>query len=124
MIDARKQIKELLESIEYNELKVNHGYPKSISYVPLVTFIQIANTGTGMHSVVENLGFQIDIWSRTFKECISIMLMVDEKMVDLGFNRDYESPDDDGDNVDASGYCRKTLRYSSKVDTRTNSLIS
>lgn len=123
-IDARKQIKELLESIEYNELKVKHGYPKSISYVPLVTFIQIANTGTGMHSVVENLGFQIDIWSRTFKECISIMLMVDEKMVDLGFNRDYESPDDDGDNVDASGYCRKTLRYSSKVDTRTNRLIS
>lgn len=52
------------------------------------------------------------------------MLMVDEKMVDLGFNRDYESPDDDGDNVDASGYCRKTLRYSSKVDTRTNRLIS
>lgn len=52
------------------------------------------------------------------------MLKVDEKMVDLGFNRDYESPDDDGDNVDASGYCRKTLRYSSKVDTRTNRLIS
>lgn len=124
MINARAQIKELLESIDYDGLKVKHGYPKSISYVPLITFIQITNTGTGMHSVVENLGFQIDIWSRNFKECISIMQKVDEKISELGFNRDYESPDDDGDNVDASGYYKKTLRYSSKVDTRTNRLIS
>lgn len=124
MIDARGQIRELLESIDHNGLKVKMSYPKSIGDVPLITFIQIANTGTGMHSVVDNLGFQIDIWATTLDECIDIMLKVDEKMVDLGFNRDYESPDDDGDNVDASGYCRKTLRYSSKVDTRTNRLIS
>lgn len=124
MIDARGQIRELLESIDHNGLKVKMSYPKSIGDVPLITFIQITNTGTGMHSVVDNLGFQIDIWATTLDECIDIMLKVDEKMVDLGFNRDYESPDDDGDNVDASGYYRKTLRYSSKVDTRTNRLIS
>ena len=121
MIDARGQIRELLESIDHNGLKVKMSYPKSIGDVPLITFIQITNTGTGMHSVVDNLGFQIDIWATTLDECIDIMLKVDEKMVDLGFNRDYESPDDDGDNVDASGYYRKTLRYSSKVDTRTRS---
>ena len=75
-----------------------------------------------MHSVVDNLGFQIDVWATTRDECIDIMLKVDDKMTDLGFNRDYESPD--GDSYDASEYYRKTLRYSSKVDTRTNRLIS
>lgn len=122
MIDARGQIRELLESVEYEGLKVKMSYPKSIGDVPLITFIQMTNTGTGMHSVVNNLGFQIDIWAITLDECIEIMLKVDEKMTDLGFNRDYESPDDDS--VDASGFRKKTLRYSSKVDTRTNRLIS
>ncbi len=122
MIDARGQIRELLESIDHNGLKVKMSYPKSIGDVPLITFIQIANTGTGMHSVVDNLGFQIDVWATTRDECIDIMLKVDDKMTDLGFNRDYESPD--GDSYDASEYYRKTLRYSSKVDTRTNRLIS
>ena len=107
MIDARGQIRELLESIDHDGLKVKMSYPKSIGDVPLITFIQIVNTGTGMHSVVDNLGFQIDVWAT---------------MTDLGFNRDYESPD--GDSYDASEYYRKTLRYSSKVDTRTNRLIS
>lgn len=122
MIDARGQIRELLESIDHDGLKVKMSYPKSIGDVPLITFIQIVNTGTGMHSVVDNLGFQIDVWATTRDECIDIMLKVDDKMTDLGFNRDYESPD--GDSYDASEYCRKTLRYSSKVDTRTNRLIS
>lgn len=122
MIDARGQIRELLESIDHDGLKVKMSYPKSIGDVPLITFIQIANTSTGMHSVVDNLGFQIDVWATTRDECIDIMLKVDDKMTDLGFNRDYESPD--GDSYDASEYYRKTLRYSSKVDTRTNRLIS
>lgn len=122
MIDARGQIRELLESIDHDGLKVKMSYPKSIGDVPLITFIQIANTGTGMHSVVNNLGFQIDVWATTRDECIDIMLKVDDKMTNLGFNRDYESPDEDS--YDASGYYRKTLRYSSKVDTRTNRLIS
>lgn len=122
MIDARGQIRELLESIDHDGLKVKMSYPKSIGDVPLITFIQIVNTGTGMHSVVDNLGFQIDVWATTRDECIDIILKVDDKMTDLGFNRDYESPD--GDSYDASEYYRKTLRYSSKVDTRTNRLIS
>lgn len=122
MIDARGQIRELLESIDHDGLKVKMSYPKSIGDVPLITFIQIVNTGTGMHSVVDNLGFQIDVWATTRDECIDIMLKVDDKMTDLGFNRDYESPD--GDSYDASEYYRKALRYSSKVDTRTNRLIS
>ena len=111
MIDARGQIRELLESIDHDGLKVKMSYPKSIGDVPLITFIQIVNTGTGMHSVVDNLGFQIDVWATTRDECIDIMLKVDDKMTDLGFNRDYESPD--GDSYDASEYYRKTLRYSS-----------
>ncbi len=122
MIDARVQIKELLESIEHDGLTVKMNYPKSISDVPLITFFQIGNTGTGMHSVVDNLSFQVDVWTGNFEECIDVMMKADDKMTDLGFNRDYESPD--GDSYDASEYYRKTLRYSSKVDTRTNRLIS
>lgn len=122
MIDARVQIKELLESIEHDGLTVKMNYPKSISDVPLITFFQIGNTGTGMHSVVDNLSFQVDVWTGNFEECIDVMMKADEKMTGLGFNRDYESPD--SDSYDASGYYRKILRYSSKVDTRTNRLIS
>lgn len=122
MIDARIQIRELLESIEYDGLTVKMNYPKSINGVPLITFFQISNTGSGMHSVIDNLSFQIDVWTDNFDECIDITLLVDEKMIDLGFNRDYESLD--SDIIDASGYYKKTLRYSSKVDTRNNRLIS
>lgn len=121
MIDARKQIKELLKSIEYENLTVKLNYPKTISQTPLITYFQMGNTSTKI-SVRDHISYQIDVWSDDGEECITLAQMVDEKMCGLGFKRDYASPD--SDMVDASGYKRKILRYSSYVDTRTNRLIT
>lgn len=120
MVDARIQIKELLEGIEYEGLKVSMGFPKKISYVPLITLFEITNSSTGI-KVRDLLAYQIDCWAENFEAVIDIMQLVDEQMVNLGFKRDYVSKDEDA--IDASGYYRKILRYSSYVDTRTNRLI-
>ena len=46
MVDARKQIKELLEEIEINGMKVSMNFPKEIDSVPLITFFEINNSNT------------------------------------------------------------------------------
>lgn len=120
MIDARVQILELLRSIEYKNLKVKMNFPKEISNVPLITYFELTNSNTEI-SVRDSLSYQIDVWEGTFEKVIDLMQLVDEKLTDLGFKRDYVSPDDDS--VDSTGFYRKTLRYSRYVDTRTGRLI-
>lgn len=120
MVDAREQILELLREIDYPELKVKMQFPKQITAVPLVTYFEMTNTGTTVF-FVDKISFQFDVWTETFESCIDLMQLVDKKITGLGLIRDYVSPDSDV--VDASGYYRKTLRYSRKVDTRTNRLI-
>lgn len=120
MIDAREQILALLEEIDFPELQVKMQFPKEIESVPLVTFFEVLNTNTDI-SVVDQIAFQVDVWTNTFVSCIDLTQLVDEKITGMGLKRDYVSPDSDV--VDASGYHRKTLRYSRKVDKRTNRLI-
>lgn len=120
MIDARMQILELLKSIKYKNLKVTMNFPKEIKSVPLITYFEIVNSSTDI-GVRDSLSYQIDIWENSFEKVIDLMQLADEKMIDLGFKRDYVSPDDDS--VDSSGIYRKTLRYSRYVDTRTGRLI-
>lgn len=120
MVDARVQILELLRSIKYKNLKVTMNFPKEINNVPLITYFEMINSSTDIQ-VRDKLAYQIDVWESNFEKVIDLMQLVDEKMIKLGFKRDYVSPDDNS--VDSSGIYRKTLRYSRYVDTRTNRLI-
>ena len=123
MVDARIQIMELLREIEVVGLSVKMNFPKSINDAPLLTFFEINNTRPNKAiKVKETISYQIDCWTEDFESCIDLMQAVDEKMTVLGLNRDYVSPDSDC--YDASGFYRKTLRYSCNVDTRTNRIIS
>ena len=118
MIDARIQLKELLEA---EGLQVKPRYPKEITTVPLVTFFELTNTSTEI-KVRDSISFQFDMWADTFEEVIDLTHTVDLVMRNLGLKRDYVSADNDS--VDTSGYYRKTARYSRYVDTRTNRLIN
>lgn len=122
MVDARVQILELLKELkeDWHGLEVKMQFPKDIKSVPLITFFEISNSNTNI-KVRDSLSFQIDVWENTFEKCIDLMNLVDEVIRGLGLNRDFVTPD--SDSVDASGYYRKTLRYSRCVDTRTGRLI-
>ena len=116
MVDARKQIKELLEEIEINGMKVSMNFPKEIDSVPLITFFEINNSNTDT-KFRDSISYQIDVWADTFET----VMEASKKLEKLGLKRDYVSPD--SDSIDASGLYRKTLRYSRHVDIRTNRLI-
>lgn len=120
MVDARKQIKELLEEIEINGMKVSMNFPKEIDSVPLITFFEINNSNTDM-KFRDSISYQIDVWADTFETVIDMAMEASKKLENLGLKRDYVSPD--SDSIDASGLYRKTLRYSRHVDIRTNRLI-
>ena len=120
MVDARKQIKELLEEIEINGMKVSMNFPKEIDSVPLITFFEINNSNTDT-KFRDSISYQIDVWAGTFETVIDMAMEASKKLENLGLKRDYVSPD--SDSIDASGLYRKTLRYSRHVDIRTNRLI-
>lgn len=118
MIDARIQLKELLEE---HGLNVKPRYPKNVESVPLVTFFELTNSNTDV-KCRDSISFQFDMWANTFEEVIDLTQEVDTIIRNLGLKRDYISADNDC--VDVSGYYRKTARYSRHVDTRTNRLIN
>ena len=120
MVDARVQILDLLKEIDTDGLKVSMNFPKKIDTVPLITFFEINNSNTNI-KIRDFLSYQIDVWADSFESVIDLAMLADEKMITLGFKRDYVTPD--SDRVDASGLYRKTLRYSRYVDVRTNRLI-
>ena len=120
MIDARIQILDLLREIDFSGLTVAMNFPKTIKNVPLITFFEINNSNTNK-KVRDSISWQIDVWTDNFESCIDLMQEIDDKMMFLGVNRDYVSPDSDA--VDPSGFYRKTLRYSCNVDIRNNRII-
>ena len=120
MVDARIQILTLLKNIEYTGLTVKPNFPKEIKPVPLVTFFEVTNSNTSI-KVRDSISYQIDVFENNFERVIDLMQLVDGVMTQLGLNRNYVSPDEDC--IDASGYYRKTLRYSCNVDIRTGRII-
>lgn len=121
MIDARCEIKSLLESIESNtSFRVREMFPKSFEDGVLVTFFELNNINTQV-SFVDDLSFQIDVWTYDLETLVELSVLIDEKMTVRGWKRTFSSPDSMMN--DPSGYLRKTFHYGRKVDLRTNRLI-
>ncbi len=121
MVEIREQIKNMLMEIETNiEYEVKMQFPQSFAEGNLITFFELTNESTNI-PCVDKIAFQIDIWTYDIETMVELSLKADEVITRVGFLRKYVSPDI---MPTAPGeYCRKTLRYGRKVDTRTNRLI-
>lgn len=121
MVDIREQIKNMLKEIETNiEYEVKMQFPQSFAEGNLITFFELTNESTNI-SCVDKIAFQIDVWTYDIETMVELSLKADEVITRVGFLRKYVSPDI---MPKAPGeYCRKTLRYGRKVDTRINRLI-
>ena len=124
MIDIRNEIKETLERVKpYFDIKVKMAFPDTVSYNSrerVITYFELSNTDTETPSVQE-IAFQIDLWTVTAKELFEATLLIDNVMKEKGMKRQFVSPDSVMN--DPSGYKRKTFRYGSRVDLMFNRFI-
>lgn len=121
MVDAREEIKELLESIVFPQpFRVRAVFPKSREDGLLITYFELTNTSTKV-SFVDSLSFQVDVWAYDLETLVGLSCLADKKLTGRGWLRDFASPDSIAE--DNGGYCHKTFRYSRRVDLRFNRLI-
>lgn len=122
MVDAREQIKNLLEGIPFKEpFKVSSQFPQSDSEGVAITYAELLNTQTSV-SVVDEIAFQVDIWTYDMETLVNLIHLVSDTLTGTGFKRQFTSPDFTPAET-KSKYFRKTMRFGRKVDTRTNRLI-
>ncbi len=121
MIDAREQIKTLLENITLSvPFEVKMQFPQSYADGVQVTYFELTNENTAI-PVVDKIAFQIDCWAYDMETLVELYMKIDEVMRKTGFLRSFASHDIFPSEI--GGYYRKTLRYSRRVDTRTYRLI-
>lgn len=120
MVDARRQIKSALESIDGGNVKVKMQFPQSVNDGEMITYFELLNQQTYI-SVVDEIAFQIDIWAYSMTRLCELTGKASDALTDMGLKRQFVSPDifPTGN----GGYFRKTMRFGRKVDTRTNRLI-
>ncbi len=125
MIDIRSEIKETLERVKPSfDIKVKMAFPDTVSYNSrerLITYFELSNTDTEIPTV-QDVAFQVDLWTVTTKELFEAALLIDEEMKKKGLKRQFVSPDSMMN--DPSGYKRKTFRYGSRVDLMFNRFIN
>ena len=121
MVDARKQIKNALESIESDtKFKVRMQFPQSVNDGVMITYFEVLNQQTYV-SVVDEIAFQVDIWAYDMTTLCFFIGKVSDALTAIGLKRQFVSPDIMP--AGNGGYFRKTMRFGRKVDTRTNRLI-
>ena len=124
MIDIRNEIKETLSKVKPSfDIKVKMAFPEQVVYNNAerwITYFELSNIDTNTPTVQE-IAFQVDLWTVTFAELQEAMLLIDEEMKKKGLIRQFVSPDSIMN--DPSGYKRKTFRYGSRVDLMFNRFI-
>ena len=116
MIDARIQVKELLETVCSN---VKAIYPEGDVVLPIVTYAEVTNVNIGKWQ--DRIEYQIDVRDGTFSSCLELVQSVDGVMTGAGWNRTYESPD--SNTREGKDLYHKVLNYSAVVDTYHNNIL-
>lgn len=125
MIDIRNEIKETLSKVKPSfDIKVKMAFPEQVFYNNAerwITYFELSNIDTEIPTV-QDIAFQVDLWTITVAELLEATLLIDEEMQKKGLKRQFVSPDSIMN--DPSGYKRKTFRYGSRVDLMFNRFIN
>lgn len=124
MINIRNEIKETLSKVKPSfDIKVKMAFPEQVFYNNAerwITYFELSNVDTNTPTV-QDIAFQVDLWTVTVAELLEATLLIDEEMQKKGLKRQFVSPDSIMN--DPSGYKRKTFRYGSRVDLMFNRFI-
>ena len=121
LVDAREQVYTALAEMQTAQpYSLHSSYPKGTPEQPVVTWAEYSNVATDC-PVVDELVFQIDLWTRDRAGQQELSQAVNQTMTALGLKRVYAGPDRYEDT--GSGCWRKTFRFGRKVDKRTMRLI-
>lgn len=121
MVDAVPQIREALSGLETDiSYTVLSRWPRREDGGNLITVTELTNAQTAV-SVVDQLGYQIDVWGQDRDTVRKLSPLVNETLCGMGFRREYAGPAEPYQ--DPSRYFRRTFRYGRKVDKRTMRLI-
>lgn len=121
LVDAREQVYTALAEMETEQPYSLHStFPKGTQTGAAVIWGEYSNTATDC-PVVDELVFQIDLWTPDGTSQQALSQAVNDAMTGLGLRRVYAGPDSWEDT--GAGYRRKTFRFGRKVDKRTMRLI-
>lgn len=119
IITALPQIRKAIT--DSTGVTVRTAFPRSTADGVLITVQEITNAHSASAKVVDELGYQIDVWAFDYDTAWGLVQKVNAVMAGIGFTRSMcdRDPLNDGD----GGYMRYILRYGCKVDKRTMRLI-
>jgi hypothetical protein len=112
MYDVKPEVYTALSSIP--NTTVSDAFPKGLAETPRITFGEANNANYLKMKVnrLSEINIQIDVWHKSSTGALAAL--VDGKMNELGFIREFAS-----DLNDPSGIKRKTMRYRGIVDSVT-----
>lgn len=120
-VDARGQVKELLEGMECSvPYTVRASFPKGRPEGNVVTWKEYANVSTPI-PVVDEIVFQVDLWTADQESIFALSQGVNRALVGAGFARRFAGPAAWRD--EGMGYYHRVLRFGRKVDKRFMRLI-
>ena len=121
MVDAREQIHTALAALDTEVPYTLRGrYPKGMAEGNVITWGEYSNVSTDC-PVVDQITFQVDLWTRTPEERRALAEAVNRAMCGIGLRRTYAGMD--GYDENTGGYYRKTFRFGRKVDKRWGRLM-
>ena len=120
MVSAAEQLLTALRSLSDNNnnpVTVTEQWPSREVTGSAIVLQEIGNSNTSV-PVVDELSYQVDVWTEAAETTRSLFAQADEVMSGIGFHRTMLAPL----SVDGFGW-RQTGRYGRKVDKRTLRLI-
>lgn len=100
---------------------VRTAFPRSAGDGVLITVREITNAHSAPAAVVDELGYQVDVWAFDYDTAWELVQKVNAVMAGIGFTRSMcdRDPLSDGN----GGYLRYIMRYHCKVDKRSMRVI-
>ena len=111
MIDIRKEIVALINKT--TRLNCYYVAPPKNAEFPCVVYNEVVNSDYAIAKANEyaNISYQFTIYSTDPIDIFPIVDMIDRAMKDVGFIKDYTSPD-----MYSDGYYSKTIRFKAIVN--------
>ncbi|MBR1737891.1 MAG: hypothetical protein IJ736_12915 [Firmicutes bacterium] len=112
MIDLKKDVYEKLAECGVETV---YFFPENFGKLPVISYYELENADSGYcgSEIISDISFQVDVWAKNALRVSEICLSVDEKMSEIGFRRAFAQ------DLNEDSVCRKTMRYSAKVNNVT-----
>lgn len=111
MIDIRKDIVDLIKKT--TRMNCYYMTPPKDAEFPCVVYNEVVNSDYAfvLGNEYANIAYNFTVYSTDPTDIFAIIDMIDRALRDVGFNKDYTSPD-----MYSDGYYSKTLRFKAIIN--------